>query len=383
MSLSIGIVGLPNVGKSTLFNSLLKRQQALTANYPFATIEPNVGIVDVPDTRIEQLYNTVLEELLGSDPFRQLPPAGGEGRAPKTETKKTSAVCKFIDIAGLAAGAHKGEGLGNKFLSHIREVNVILHLVRAFEDKNIIRAGAVNPAQDIALINTELILKDLETVEKVLETTRSRAKASAEEAKKIAALEELKNILNSGKLLYGHSLSTLALKSAKALSLLTAKPQVVVFNTDETGTTGTDEIGILPNREYPDLDISAKLENELSSLSENDQKDYLKQLGIEKSGLDKVISRCYELLGYKNFFTAGPKEVRAWQFTKGMTAQECAGVIHTDFEKNFIAADVVGWQDFVENKGWKNCKEKGLVRLEGRDYLMRDGEVVLFRVNIR
>ncbi|MFH1955311.1 MAG: redox-regulated ATPase YchF [Patescibacteria group bacterium] len=349
MALSIGIVGLPNVGKSTLFNSLLKRQQALCANYPFATIEPNVGVVAVPDARLDKLFE------ITSTP--------GVGAHTPGVCIKTPAVCKFVDIAGLAPNAHKGEGLGNKFLSHIREVEVILHLVRAFKDENIIRAGSVDPEKDIELINTELILKDIETVQKMLGTRSKRVETVAE----TNALKEILEHLNSGILLYNVKLTEGALELCQNISLLTLKPQVVVFNTDENIPT-------------PGVCISAKLENELSSLSEEDQKEYLKQLGIEKSGLDKVIAKCYELLGYKNFFTAGPKEVRAWQFIGGMTAQECAGVIHTDFEKNFIAADVVDWKDFVEEKGWKNCKDKGLVRLEGRGYLMRDGDVVVFRL---
>ena len=373
MALSIGIVGLPNVGKSTLFNALLKKQQALCANYPFATIEPNVGVVPVPDERLGRIHAILKGSTLsGANPI------------------KIPAVCKFVDIAGLAPNAHKGEGLGNKFLSHIREVNVILHLVRAFKDENIIRAGSVDPEKDIEIINTELILKDIETVQKMLETRSKRVETVTE----TASLQEILKYLNSGILLYNTKLTKDALELAKNASFLTLKPQVVVFNTDEKyiGTNigvgplrgqTPNKKGTTPNRGSPFLEISAKLESELSSLSEEDQKEYLKQLGIEKSGLDKVIAKCYELLGYKNFFTAGPKEVRAWQFTSGMTAQKCAGVIHTDFEKNFIATDVVDWQDFVKEKGWKNCKDKGLIRLEGRDYKMRDGDLVIFRVNTR
>lgn len=370
MSLSVGIVGLPNVGKSTLFNSLLKRQQALAANFPFATIEPNIGIVDVPDIRLDQLYTTVLKEFSGNTSTPSVAPC-----VSKIETKKIPAVIKFVDIAGLAPGAHKGEGLGNKFLSHIRETNIILHLVRAFENENIIRAGSVNPQKDIEILNTELILKDIETVQKMVGNQSKRMEVKTESK----ILDEILQILNAGKLLYEENLSKEAKELAKNVSLLTIKPQIIVFNTDENE--------IHPVQKYPKLSselyISAKLENELSSLSENDQKEYLKQLRIEESGLNKVIAKCYELLGYRNFLTAGIKEVRAWQFTSGMTAQECAGVIHTDFEKSFIAVDVVNWKDYVENVGWKNCKDKGLVRLEGRDYLMQDGDTVLFRVNTR
>ncbi|MFH1565673.1 MAG: redox-regulated ATPase YchF [bacterium] len=364
MSLSVGIVGLPNVGKSTLFNSLLKRQQALAANFPFATIKPNIGIVDVPDIRLDQLYTTVLKEFSGNT---STPGVG------KIETKKIPAVIKFVDIAGLAPGAHKGEGLGNKFLSHIRETNIILHLVRAFENENIIRAGSVNPQKDIEILNTELILKDIETVQKMVENQSKRMEVKTEGK----ILDEILQILNAGKLLYKENLSKEAKELAENVSLLTIKPQIIVFNTDE------NEVPKIQEHSNSHLYISAKLENELSSLSENDQKEYLKQLGIEKSGLNKVIAKCYELLGYRNFLTAGIKEVRAWQFTSGMTAQECAGVIHTDFEKSFIAVDVVNWKDYVENVGWKNCKDKGLVRLEGREYLMQDGDTVLFRVNTR
>ena len=494
MSLSVGIIGLPNVGKSTLFNALLKRQIALAANYPFATIEPNVGIVDVPDTRLDKIYETVLDEYHLRKAAERVSAAEGvpesTGRSGSTlwdepmtgpakasnETavgvssamatdnrlplpKKIPAVAKFVDIAGLAPGAHKGEGLGNKFLSHIREANVILHVVRAFEDENVIRAGSVNPQKDIELINTELILKDIETVQKMLDTRKTRAEAKIE----TESLEEIFKCLNSGKLLNSVKLTEEGEKIAKDTSLLTIKPQIIIFNISESATvagpakydrpsgtqssfsqgtcgsykglrtnpnekaigtasaTSTDDVSTtkrvsaaegvpestgrsrstlwdepmtgpakLPNEtaasitsNASELNVSAKLESELSNLSEEDQKEYLKQLGINESGLDKVIRTCYALLGYKNFFTAGPKEVRAWQFTDGMTAQQCAGVIHTDFEKGFIAADVVDWKDYVENNGWKNCKDKGLLRLEGRDYKMRDGDLVIFRVNTR
>lgn len=363
MSLSVGIIGLPNVGKSTLFNALLKRQIALAANYPFATIEPNVGIVDVPDVRLIKLADVVVSELNPSTALRvSRPPI-------------VPAVAQFVDIAGLAPGAHKGEGLGNRFLSHIREVQVILHVVRAFEDENVVRAGSVNPQKDIELINTELILKDIETVQKMLDTRKTRAEAKIE----TESLEEIFKCLNSGKLLNSVKLTEEGEKLAKDTSLLTIKPQIIVLNCDEKDDPSGQEFP----RPEGSLNISAKLESELSNLSEEDQKEYLKELGISESGLDKVIRTCYELLGYKNFFTAGPKEVRAWQFTDGMTAQQCAGVIHTDFEKGFIAADVADWKDYVENGGWKNCKDKGLLRLEGRDYKMRDGDLVIFRVNTR
>jgi len=366
--LQVGIVGLPNVGKSTLFNALLKRQQALAANYPFATIEPNIGIVDVPDKRIEQLYETVLEEYNLDKNATETSLTESHS---KNLPKKIPAVVKFVDIAGLAPGAHKGEGLGNKFLSHIRETNIILHLVRGFENEDVVRAGSIDPKNDIKLINTELILKDIETVQRMIESRGKRVETTAE----VLALKEILDRLNSETPLFKAKLSEKALEIANNNSLLTIKPQIIVLNIDENKIKENQNVG--------DLYISAKLESDLSSLSEEDQKEYLKQLGINESGLNRVINKCYDLLGYRSFFTAGPKEVHAWQFSAGMTAQNCAGVIHTDFEKNFIAAEIVDWENYVKNESWKNCKDKGLIRLEGRDYIMQDGDTVIFRVNTR
>ena len=368
MSLSVGIVGLPNVGKSTLFNALLKRQQALAANYPFATIEPNIGVVPVPDERLEKIRCALLKE-----EKRVSPESDDTLFAPIVP-----ALVQFVDIAGLALGAHKGEGLGNKFLSHIREVNVILHVVRNFKDENIIRAGSVNPQNDIEIINTELILKDIETVQKMLDARRQRTESKTKDGE----LNEILKTLNSGKLPHSSNLSNLSKSSyelAQSVSLLTIKPQIIVLNCDEK----EDPSGQKFPRPEGSLNISAKLESELSLLSSEDQKAYLKQIGISESGLDKVIKASYDLLGYKTFFTAGPKEVRAWQFKSGQTARGGSGIIHTDFTKTFIAADVVTWEDYVENGGWKNCKDKGFIRLEGRDYKMQDGDLVIFRVNTR
>ncbi len=322
MSLSVGIVGLPNVGKSTLFNALLKKQQAYVANFPFATIEPNVGIVPVPDDRLPKL-----SAIYNNAPI-------------------VSATVEFVDIAGLIAGAHKGEGLGNKFLSHIREVDAICHVVRAFADPDIIKQGVTNPKEDFEIIKTELELADFETTEK-------------HKQKKNANLEELQ--------------------------LLAKKPFLVVLNVDESDLKNAAEIegkyaedlGVDKNQSVV---ICAKTESELAELSEDDQKNYLSDLGVEKSGLERLIQKAFTTLGLMTFLTAGEKEVRAWTIKTGTTAPQAAGVIHTDFEKKFIKADVCKFEDFVELGGWKKARELGKVRSEGRDYVMQDGEVVEFKI---
>ena len=284
--MDIGIVGLPNVGKSTLFNALLKKQQALAANYPFATIEPNVGVVPVPDERLGRLASIVGTE------------------------KIVNATVKFVDIAGLVKGASQGEGLGNKFLSHIREVDAIMYVLRDFSDENIIRAGSVSPKDDHEILQLEL---------------------------------ELANI---------------------------KKPEIMVLNTDEDKLNGEG------------LRICAKLEEELASLSEADATDYLRQIGIEKTGLEKVIQEAFKSLGLQTFLTAGEIEARAWTIKQGTLAPQAAGKIHADFEKHFIKADCVNYEDFIEYGGWTKCREAGRVRTEGRDYVMKDGDVVEFKVGI-
>jgi len=301
MSLAVGIVGLPNVGKSTLFNALLKKQVAYVANFPFATIEPNVGVVPVPDPRLAKLADVVKN----AEKMNSLPP-------------EVPATVKFVDIAGLIKGSSQGEGLGNKFLSHIREVDAILYLLRDFTDENIIKAGSVNPQADLETLRMELELADLDAKEKV--------------------------------------------------NLLAKKPGIVVYNTDEDKLNNGG------------LRICAKLEEELAELSEEEQKEYLKELGIEKSGLEKVIQKAFEILGLQTFLTAGTKEVRAWTIRRGETAVKASGVIHTDFMAKFIKAEVVDFDDFIAAGGWKRARELGKMRLEGRDYVMQEGDVVEFKI---
>jgi len=313
MGLEIGIVGLPNVGKSTLFNALLKRQQAYVANYPFATIEPNIGIVPVPDGRLEKLADTIALAVNLSTLLRtSRPPI-------------VPAVVRFVDIAGLVKGASQGEGLGNKFLAHIREVDAIVYVLRDFSDENVIRSGSVSPQGDYDVLRTELQLADLETIER-----RKAKKGEIQEA----------------------------------LSLLAEKPEIKVLNVDEDK--------IVPRDGY--IVLSAKLEAELG--------DEVKDLGIAESGLEQLIKKAYEILGLQSFLTAGEKEVRAWTLRLGDTALRAAGVIHTDFEKYFIKADVINWEDFVALGGWQKAREAGKVRLEGRDYVMREGDVVEFKVGV-
>lgn len=330
MSLSVGIVGLPNVGKSTLFNALLKKQQAYVANFPFATIEPNVGVVPVPDGRLSQLAK-VVKDTEGLD---HLPP-------------EVPATVEFVDIAGLIAGAHSGEGLGNKFLAHIREVDAVCHVLRVFTDPDIVKQGVVNPKSDFETVKTELDLADLETTE---------------------AHKKKKN------------------QDVEALPLFSKKPILVVLNVDENDLKTAADLeekyaGQLGVPKDAVVAISAKVESELSELSDEDGKEYLKNLGVEKSGLERLIQKAFKTLGLITFLTAGEKEVRAWTIKEGTNAQEGAGVIHSDFEKNFIKADVVDFNDFIQY-GWKKAKDEGKVRSEGKDYIMKDGDVVEFKVGI-
>jgi len=322
--MEIGIVGLPNVGKSTLFNALLKRQVAYVANFPFATIEPNIGVVPVPDSRLAVLADVV-----------------------KTN-KVVPATVKFVDIAGLVKGASQGEGLGNKFLSHIREVDAVCHVVRAFSDENIIREGAVDPKSDFEVVKTELDLADLEMLE------RHEKKKNPDE---------------------------------QALPLLAKKPILVVLNVDEKDLSKASELeekfalGLGLDKEAV-IAICAKTEADLAGLSEDEQKEYLKELGVSESGLEKLITRAFEILGLQTFLTAGEIEARAWTIKKETKAPEAAGVIHTDFIKHFIKADVIYWQDFVKAGGWVKARELGKVRQEGREYIMREGDVVEFKVGV-
>ncbi len=355
MNLSVGIVGFPNAGKSTLFNALLGRQIASTAPYPFCTIEPNVGVVPVPDERLAALAKTVNPE------------------------KITLAVVKFIDIAGLVKGAHKGEGLGNQFLSHIREVDVICFVLRAFENKDVEKAGSIDPKKDLENLKAELILKDLETMEKV-----SHQKENVQNIKEKQAREKMitKIIdgLNQGKMVKDIVSEEEEIEFVRLLNLLTFKPYFIILNVNEDDLREIESI-IDNYKDWTVIPICAKVEEDLASLSPEDQKEYLKSLGLEKSGLERLIRTAYDYLGLISFLTAGPKEVRAWTIRKATKAPKAAGVIHSDFEKNFVRAKVIDWREFVDLGGWLKAAEKGKVRIEGRDYELRDGEVVEFLIS--
>lgn len=369
MSLSIGIVGLPNVGKSTLFNALLKRQQAYVANFPFATIEPNVGIVPVYDERLLKLAEVVKNE----EKMDSLPP-------------QVPATVKFFDIAGLIAGASKGEGLGNKFLSHIRETSLICHVLRVFSDPTVIKEGVKDPEADFEVVETELKLADLETLEKqptFIEVSRS--KNSDLDLVRAQVADKLKEALKKGIPARELELNDEEKKAAKSLNLLTLKPILVVLNVDEDDLKRSGEIvSYFSERLKVNSDqvvvICAKVESELSSLSEEDQKAYLLDLGVSQSGLERLISKAYSNLGLISFLTAGVKEVRAWTIKKGTDAKDASGEIHSDFVKNFIRAEVVDFGDFVSCGGWKASRQAGKVRSEGKDYIVRDGDVIEFLV---
>lgn len=349
MSLKVGIVGLPNVGKSTLFNALLKRQQALVANYPFATIEPNVGIVEVPDERLTKLAEIV-----------------------KTE-KIVYATVEFVDIAGLVKGAAEGAGLGNQFLSHIRECDIIVQLVRYFKDSEVVKEGSVDPVSDHSVITAELILKDLETVKKALEGKELKLPANAKQRLLVEKLYEGLNKGNKAR----EVLTPEELSEVKHLSLLSAKPELIVLNVGESEIKDFDVSRVgLP----VDVVVSAKIEAELAGLSDEEAKAYLAEMGLVEPGLNRLIRKAYETLGKISFLTAGEKEVRAWTIDMGTKAPQAAGVIHTDFEKKFIKAKVVDYDDFVSFGGWKGASDAGKVRVEGRDYVMRDGDVVEFMI---
>ena len=350
--LKIGIVGLPNVGKSTLFNALLKKQAALAANYPFATIEPNVGIVEVPDKRLAKLAEVTKKE----EGMDKLPP-------------ELPAIIKFVDIAGLVKGASKGEGLGNQFLAHIREVDLICHVLRAFEDKEVVVTGELDPVEDLKTVRAELILKDIETLEKHKENKQ--------------IVDKLMRFLNEGKMINSLDLTDEETELVKELCLITEKQEVMAVNLSEDQLAKTEKLDYYKRLEVDKKDliyISAKMEESLSVLDDEDQKKYLKELGIKESGVDQMARLAYRKLNIVSFLTAGEKEVRAWTIKKGSTAQEAAGVIHTDFSDKFIKAMVVSFEDFVQTGGWKNCKERGKVRQEGKDYLVKDGDVIEYMV---
>ncbi len=368
MSLSVGIVGLPNVGKSTLFNALLSKQQAFAANYPFATIEPNVGIVPVPDERLAKLAPIV------------------------NTTKLVPATVTFLDIAGLVKGASQGEGLGNKFLSHIREASVILHVVRAFNDSNVIQTGSGDSVEDYLTIETELQLADLSTLEKQNPPSRKALEGQGSRDKyRWSAVEKLRSGLGAGVSARMIDLLDEELEAAKELFLLTAKPQMFCLNTDEQVIQSSgnpvsqfiaklQEHGITGIQENDVVVICAKLEEELAGFEGDDRLEYLKSAGIERTGLESLIAAAYKRLGLQSFLTAGELEVRAWTLRRGETALRASGVIHTDFMKNFIAAKICHYNDFIELGGWKGAAEKGKVRTEGREYVIQDGDVIEFMI---
>ncbi|RMD77676.1 redox-regulated ATPase YchF [Candidatus Dojkabacteria bacterium] len=351
MGLSVGIVGLPNVGKSTLFNALTK-QKVLAANYPFATIDPNVGVVPVADKRLKKISEIV-------KPERTVP-----------------ATVEFIDIAGLVRGASEGMGLGNKFLSHIRQVDAILHLVRVFEDENVVHVEkSVNPIRDVELINTELLLKDIETVVNRIENIKTRARLDKVFNQELDHLIQIKAKLNDGCAARevpptgNYEID----QRRKSLCLLTDKPVIYVFNSSNIQYRPPDEFKHL----YLVLDV--KTEMELSEMNELEKAEFMKEFQINESGLDKLTKVAYQVLGLISFFTEGPKEVRAWTIRDGSRAIEAGSAIHTDFTKNFIACDVCSYEDFLEAGNWVKAKEIGKVRLEGRDYIVKDGDILVFR----